>query len=150
MTEQAEEVGYYLLETGLRLRAPGLQSTDEHIFSSTTRSAENALIQGFGMLTVTALNRFQQAIEDDGMDNDVVIIMSIHDANYGYCTNTPEVISWVNEHLIMEMTKDFYPDQDIKLKAELEIGRCWAEHTTIPNNATIEVIQEVLDTWKDQ
>ena len=145
MTESAEETGYYLIETGLKLRAPGLQSADEHIVGSTERSAENALIQGFGMLTVTAMNRLQKLIESEGMEDDVVIIMNIHDAIYGYCTDTPEIIKWLNENLITVMVEDFYEDQDIKLKAEMDIGYTWKQQITLNNGATIEDIQKVLN-----
>ena len=144
MTDAAVATGYYEIETGLKLRAPGLQSTDEHVVGATERSAENALIQGFGMLTVIAMNKLQDAIEAEGMEDDVVVTMNIHDAIYGYCTDSPEVIKWLNEKLVDVMVEDFYDGQDIKLKAEMDIGYNWKQQKTLKNNCSLEDIIEVL------
>ena len=133
-----------MIETGLKLRAPGLDSTDEAMVEKTKRSATNALIQGFGMLTVKAINKLQAIIEEEGMQERVIIINTIHDAIYGYVREDVEVIKWLNEKLIMVMTEDFYEGQDIKLLAELDIGPSWEYQYTLENNASIESIEEVL------
>ena len=150
MTDFANKNGYYLIETGLKLRAPGLQSLDEHIVSATERSAENALIQGFGMLTVRAMNKLQIAIEEAGMEDDITIIMNIHDAIYGYCTDDVKIIKWLNEKLVEVMVEDFYEGQDIKLKAEMDIGYSWKQQHTLDNNCSLEDIEEVLKACKEE
>ena len=150
MTDAAEETGHYLIETGLKLRAPGLQSLDEHVVGSTERSAENALIQGFGMLTVIAMNKLQVIIEEENMEDKVVIIMNIHDAIYGYCDDDVSVIKWLNEKLVEVMVEDFYEGQDIKLKAEMDIGYTWKQQKTLDNGTTLEDIIEILKECKEE
>jgi len=149
-TEFAEQHGYYLIETGLKLRAPGLQSLDDVIVGSTMRSAENALIQGFGMLTVSAMTRLQHLIESEGDVDKVHITLTIHDAIYGYCADDVETIAWLNKTLIKCMVEDFYANQDIKLKAELDIGYSWKQQKTLSNNASNEDIAELLQECKEE
>ena len=143
-TIEAIKNGYYMIETGLKLRAPGLDSTDEAMVEKIKRSATNALIQGFGMLTVKAINKLQAIIEEDEMQEKVIIINTIHDAIYGYAENTIETVEWLNEKLIEVMTEDFYEGQDIKLLAELDIGPSWKYQHTLKNGASREEIKTTL------
>jgi hypothetical protein len=42
------------------------------------------------------------------------------------------------------MTKDFMEDQIVPLTAEAEIGYNWADLISLPNNASVELIEEKL------
>jgi len=149
MTEAATKCGYYTIETGLRLRAPGLQSIDDKIVEKTKRSATNALIQGFGMLTVKAMNKFQERIEQSGYDSDVQIINTIHDAVYLRVRDNVNTIKWVNNNLIDCMVEDFADGQDIPLEAELDVGYSWVDQRTLPNNCSEEEIENTLNPPSD-
>ena len=149
-TDFAEEHGYYEIETGLKLRAPGLQSIDEQVVAQTKRSAENALLQGFGMMTIRGMNTFQARVEKAGLDNEVIMNLTIHDSVSGGCINDIETIKWVNDNFIECMTADFVKNPSIPLAAELDIGFSWDCLTQIPNNASVEEISKVLEECKEE
>jgi DNA polymerase-1 len=144
-TEEAEDTGYYTIETGLRLKAPGLQSLDETVVEKTVRSATNALFQGFGTLTIDSMNAFQAKIEEEGMDSKVQMVNTIHDAIYQYVDEDPEIIKWTNDTLMSIMCKDFVADQSIPLLANLDIGKDWKHQTEIANNCEVDEIIAVLN-----
>jgi len=148
-TSEAEDSGYYTIENGLRLKAPGLQSLDETVVEKTIRSATNALFQGFGMLTVESMNRFQKQIEDANMDLKVQMVNTIHDAIYLYIEDNAKTIKWVNDVLMDIMCKDFIKDQDIPLEAELDIGYSWIQQITIANEEVVDAITAVLTECKE-
>jgi len=143
-TTEAEEDGYYSIENGLRLKAPGLLSLDQVVVEKTMRSATNALFQGFGMLTVESMNKFQQQIEDADMHFRVQMINTIHDAVYLYVEDDADTIKWVNDTLMPTMCTEFVDGQDIPLEAELDIGYSWLQQVTIANGVDTDNIASVL------
>ena len=113
------------------------------------RTANNAISQSYGMLTVISGSRFQELIERSPYKYDVFLINNIHDAIYLLVKNDPEVVKWVNENLINTMCIMDEPkliDAPVKLEAELDIGKSWDKQVTLKNNISIEEIKEQLDT----
>ena len=83
-------------------------------------------------------------IDDIGYQEDVKVISTIYDSIYFEVTNDPKIIKWVNDNLINTMLVDFMEEQTVINEAESDIGFNWAEMLTIPNNATIECIEDTL------
>jgi len=141
--------GYYVTPYGLKVRAPEINAMDESKAQSAIRTAQNTLFQGTGAMTmIDSLNRFQNLIEENGYDEDVILITTIHDSVYMYIREDTAIIKWVNENLIREMVKDLFPNQLISNDAELDIGYAWSQHETISKTATEAEIAEVLTRLK--
>lgn len=130
---------------GLIIRCPELLAEEQHVAEKAGRSVCNALIQGLsGQLMVKAINRIQARIELEGLDDDIQLVTTIHDAVYAYVRRDNEIIKRANEIIISEMVKDYKEDQMVKNLANLDIGEHWADQNEIPNNATVEAINNVL------
>lgn len=139
------ELGYYVTDAGLKIRCKELQSPDEFVVSKFSRSLSNAATQGpAGMLTIKALMAFQKRIEDANLDNDVIIMNTIHDAIYMYIKDDPMTIKWANKHLIECMTADYTKNQEVPLAANLDVGYSWKDQRELPNNASIAEIESIL------
>ena len=150
-TALAKKRGYYLTPYGLKVRAPEVNAPDETRAQSAIRTAQNTLFQGTGAMTmIDSLNRFQQLIEKEKYDNDVILVITIHDSVYMFIKEDPKIIKWANENLIREMVKDLFPNQLISNDAELDIGYAWSHHETISKNATEEEIAETLARLKEK
>jgi len=144
--EKAKAQGFINGAFGLKLRTPGIRSRDRIKVSSEGRSLNNMTIQSYGLLMNRAGIGFQEAIENDGMINEVLLINQIHDALYGLVRNTPENVKWLNDNLIKCMVEDYVPNQEIKLEAELDIGPSWDIQHTIKNGVSVEEIKKVLES----
>ena len=150
IAEQAKIDGYGITPFGLKIRATQLQSMDDTVASQAMRSLTNAVYQGpAGMLTVKAMNKIQQRIEEKGYDNDIVIFNTIHDAIYAYVRDDLEILKWYNDNLIECMTEDYKEDQVLKLKANLDVGFNWADQRELPNNCSTKTIEKILKENKD-
>ena len=59
----------------------------------------------------------------------------------------PEVIKWLNDHLVPIMSQDFIPDQVVKNSCDLCIGTSWADYegNQLPYDASVEYITSILD-----
>jgi DNA polymerase-1 len=131
---------------GLKIRCPELLSDESYIVEKAERSYCNALIQGLsGQLMVKAINRIQSKIEEQGLENDIIIFLTIHDAIYLQVRKDVEVIKIANELVISEMIKDYKEDQLVDNKAELDFGFDWRQQETLKNNATTEEITEFIN-----
>ena len=140
----AKRQGYVTGAFGLKLRTPGINSTDSGKASAEGRSLNNMTIQSYGLLTTRASIWFNERIELDGMTNDVLLINNIHDAIYVECKNNIEVVQWVNKNLIECMTVDYKENQLIKLTAELDIGTSWDKQKTIANDISDAELSSIL------
>lgn len=109
------------------------------------RTLHNATIQFWSVLTLLAISKMHEEIDKQGYQNDVFCIATIYDSIYYCVRDDAETIKWVNDTLIPIMVKDFLIDQTVPNTAELDVGTNWSDLTTIPNNATLEYIQEILD-----
>jgi len=155
IVEFASRHGYIDLAFGLRIRTPILAKTI--VGSSKTpyeadaegRSANNAVTQSWGQLTTRAITAFERDLESSPYQLDIFIANTIHDAIYLIVRNTPEVVKWVNDHLIKAMEWNDDPkikSNDVPMCAELEIFYpSWAEANAVPNNASLNDISEILE-----
>jgi DNA polymerase I-like protein with 3'-5' exonuclease and polymerase domains len=108
------------------------------------RTLANATCQFWSILTALVINKMHVLIDQIGYQEDVKVISTIYDSIYFEVTNDPKIIKWVNDNLIATMLVDFMEDQTVVNEAESDIGFNWAEMLTIPNNATVECIEDTL------
>lgn len=111
------------------------------------RTLSNATIQYWSILTLLAINEMHRRIDEAGLQNDVICTSTIYDSVYYVTKRDPQTIKWVNDNLIECMVKDFMPDQTVPNDSACEIGPSWADLTEIPNSASIEQIQQILDKF---
>jgi DNA polymerase-1 len=147
------ENGYVKCAFGLRLRTPilartilGKRSTPYEAMSE-GRSASNAVSQSWGMLMNRALIATENQLQGSGYEQDIYMANTIHDAGYFIIRNKPDVIKWLNDTLIKEMSWNGHPSihsENVLMEAELDIGKSWDKQYTLHNNATIEEIEAFL------
>jgi len=142
----AKANGYIELAFGLTLKTPRINSRDGGIQSGESRSASNAATQSYGTLMNRAFIEFQERIESHGMTGKVKLINTIHDAVYMLIKDDVDTVAWVNKHLIecMEWQEDEKLKSNVKIGAELDIGKDWAHCVTLPNWCSDDYIKEVL------
>lgn len=110
------------------------------------RTLHNATIQFWSILTILAINELHRRIDAANLSSDIKVIATIYDSIYLEVRKTPTLIKWANDNLIDCMTTPFMANQRIPNTAESDIGLNWAELHRIPNGASLEHIQSVLDT----
>lgn len=139
--------GYIELAFGLQLKTPKINSKDSGIQSSEVRSSSNAATQSYGMLMNRAFIEFLGRVKASKYKHDIKLINTIHDAVYLLIRDDAEVIHWVNENLVecMLWQEDPVLVSEIKMGAELDVGRDWAYCYTLPNGVSRESIQEFLN-----
>lgn len=127
--------GYIELAFGLQLKTPRIHSKDNGVQSSEVRSSSNAATQSYGMLMNRAFIEFLDRLKASEFKNDVKLINTIHDAVYLLIREDAEVIKWVNDNLVdcMLWQEDPKLESEIKMGAELDLGRDWAHCYTLPN-----------------
>lgn len=108
------------------------------------RTLNNASIQSFSAITLIAGAQFTELAKSQDMHNKAKVFNEIYDAIYVEADNNPETIKWVNDNLIPLMIQQYLEQEDIPNAAECDIGFNLAEMQTIPNNASIEQIEETL------
>lgn len=148
----AQQHGYAECAFGLRLQTPRIKSFDSGVKSGEERSSNNAVTQSWGMLTNRAIAEFDQRVESAGLTKDVKLINTIHDSIYMLIREDAELIAWVNKNLVECMQWQEHPtiQSDVKMMANLEIGRSWKQQIELENGATLEDIQSVLDGLDDE
>ena len=130
--------GYIHLGLGCRLYSSDPRT---HI-----RTLNNATVQFWSILTLIAINELNYRIHEDGLEDHVQVTSTIYDSIYAQNTKHPEVIKWVNDNLIEVMCVQYLENETIHNVAQGEIGPTWAELTKVPNNASIEEIEAILET----
>lgn len=142
----AKKNGYIELAFGLQLKTPRINSNDGAIQSSEARSASNAATQSYGMLMNRAFIELLERLEHSEYKYDVKIINTIHDAVYLLVKEDINVINWVNHNLVecMEWQDDPKLLSDVKIGAELDIGKDWGHCVTLANNCSLLDIEQAL------
>ena len=105
----------------------------------------NANFQGYSDLTLIAAIKFRQKYLADGNPHNILGLNIIHDALYYELNDTPEAVKWVNDNLIACMVPDFLINQTVHLRAEADFGYDQSKMNTVPNNANLTEINEVLN-----
>lgn len=146
--------GYVRCAFGLKLRTPLLKAkydgtyVDDTRAEAEARSSSNATTQSYGMLMNRALIAFRNTVEASEYRHKIRFINTIHDAGYFMVKNEPEVIKFINDELIKEMQwqdDEYLQSNEVKLGAELDIGKSWDKQFTLKNNVDLETIKEFLD-----
>lgn len=138
MLKTASEQGYIHLGLGFNLH------TDDP--ERDIRTLNNATCQVWSILTALTINKLHQLIDTEGLQDDIKVTSTIYDSIYFIVRKDPEIIEWLNNHIIPIMQQDFMEDQIVHNSADLEIGLNWATLHKLSHNASLEEIQQVLDT----
>lgn len=153
----AYEHGYVECAFGLRLRTPLLRKSVRRkknqapAIEAEERSAVNAVTQSWGMLinrtAIAIMNDLLYRPDDDTPEVGAILPMNtIHDAIYFLVRDDPQSIKWLNDHLIAEMEWNEHPaikSDEVPMAADMTIGLTWADQFSLPNNASIEEIEEI-------
>lgn len=155
--DQASKDGYITAAFGLRIRTPLLKQVVRGT-SKTPREAEaegrtagNALGQSWCLLNSRAYNEFMAKVRKHPKYRLLVrLIAQIHDAGYMLVRDDLATIHFVNTHLVKAVEWQDHPDiyhPEVKLGGKLSIfWPSWREEIEIPNHATEEQIQKVIET----
>lgn len=114
------------------------------------RTLNNASIQSFSAITLIAGAQFNELVKSEHKQNEVKLFNMVYDAIYIEADLNAHTIKWVNDNLIPLMTQQYLEQEDIPNAAECDIGFNLAETFTLPNNASIEQIEEVLIKLQDK
>jgi len=136
--------GYVNLAFGGRLRTPILSQVVygdimPYKAQEEKRSAGNALMQSYCMLTVRAMTKFMELVWKSEYKYDIKPIATIHDSIYLLVRNNVGCLKWVNDNLIKVMGWTGLPELQhpiIDLPSILEIYPNWAKPIKLDNDAT--------------
>ena len=131
-----EEHGFIHLNWGLKLYSDNPEKD--------IRTLNNSTMQSYSDLTQIAGVEFDKVLKQSLYQSDIHLVNIIHDCLYYEITDSIEVIKYINDTLPPIMCKPFVIDQSLNLKAEIDIGPSLAHCVTLPNNASIEEIQNKL------
>ncbi|MEA2037092.1 MAG: DNA polymerase [Nanoarchaeota archaeon] len=149
------EHGYIECAFGLRLRTPIIgrcvlgNSKTPYVAAAEVRSANNSVTQSWGMLLNRAAIATNNRIIEAGLENDILPVNLIHDAEYFIVRNDPKIIKFLNDTLIEEMEWNDYDkirSKDVPMTAELEIGKDWSKQITLKNYISEEEIIKQIAT----
>lgn len=101
------------------------------------RTLNNACCQFWSILSLLTINKINQLINENNLEDDIEVVSSIYDSIYFHVTKDPIIIKWLNDKLIPIITKDFLEDMIVHNEAELEVGFNWADTVPISNNASV-------------
>ena len=155
--------GYCVLAYDNKLKTPALQasilgsSVTPQRVSDEMRTAGNAMIQSYGMLTSFAMLRLWKDIIENNMLDKVRIVNQIHDAIYCMCRNDWNTLEWLNRHLVSAMVNE---KDDVLCTAEDTTGiglaadmmiyyPSWAHELELPNNIEIPELKKLIKSYKE-
>jgi hypothetical protein len=113
------------------------------------RTLVNGTSQFWSILTLLAINKLHQHIEDNNLHDRILVTSTIYDAIYLECDSDPSLVKWVNDTLVPIMLHPYLTSEVIHNEAELEVGLDWASTKLIPNNATLEQITTLMDSLNE-
>lgn len=158
--QQAAKDGYVEVAFGLRVRTPLLKQSvygaKSMIYKAQKegRTAGNALGQSYGLLNNRAAVAFFKRVWVGPYKESILPVALIHDAIYILIKDDLEIVEWANKALIEEMSWQDLPEiqhPTVKLGAELDIYYpTWADTLTLPNNASQELIKELVGDYLDK
>lgn len=145
---------------GLRVRTPtlkhsvqGLSVTPREV-EAEGRTAANAAVQGYGMLTVRAIKAFMEKVRNSPYRTKIKVCNIIHDAAYFLIEDDIDVVLWLNENLVKEFQWQDDPaiaHPDVHLGGELSIFfPDWSHELTIPNHCSREELLSLVDGFLDK
>ena len=145
----AEKEGEVHLGLGWSLKTESAKSNDRCIAAAAKRTAANAVVQFWDILTLLALVDFQKQVEVAGYVDKVLIHATVYDSIYLEVFDEIDIITWVNKTLtkcmvgaLKYMEKDVQKPPPIELAANAELGESWVSLVEYENNDTKEVIEQ--------
>jgi DNA polymerase-1 len=112
------------------------------------RTVANASVQYWSILTLLAVSKIHQLIDEDSMEARIMVTSTIYDAIYFEIDKDPEVVKWLNDRIIPIMATDFMPNQIVPNDCDLCIGSSWADYDNyhLPHNASLEEITTIINS----
>lgn len=157
--KQASKDGYISAAFGLRVRTPLLKqvilgtSKTPNEAAAEGRTAGNALGQSWGLLNSRAASAFLKKVRASKFKYDIMPCAQIHDAQYYLIRNSVDVLKFVNDTLIEEVSWQNDPliyHDTVKISGTLSVFYpTWANHVDIPNNASKEDIIKIIKEYKE-
>jgi len=138
---QVQQHGWLHLNWGLKLFSDDAKRD--------IRTLNNSTMQCYSNLTQIAAVEFDKLYKQSKFRDDIKLVNIVHDCLYYEITDSLECIKYFNDNLPKVMCKQFVNDQEMGIKAEIDIGPSLAKCVTLPNNATAEQINELLLKLKD-
>ena len=138
---QAAKHGWIHLNWGLKLFTNNAKKD--------IRTLNNSTMQSYSNLTQIAAVEFDKMYKQSILAQHIKLVNIVHDCLYYEVTNDLGVIKNINDHLPPIMCAQFVTNQELQIKAEIDIGPSLAHCVTIPNNADIATIQAKLATLKE-
>lgn len=142
---QAKIDGYVTGAFGLRVRTPmllGAGSKLTNLQAAESRTAGNALGQGWGLLNNRAMNAVLKRVDEAGLTDSIYPIASVHDACYYMIKNDAEIITWFNKVVTEEAKWQNHPIIEhplVGLEGQLDLFfPSWATPLTLPEDLNQE------------
>ena len=158
--DQAVIDGYVTVAFGLRVRTPKLvqvvrgNSKTPREAEAEGRTAGNAMGQSWCLLNSRAGSEFMGTVRKSDYRLSIRPCAQIHDAQYFLVRDDIEAIQFANHHLVKAVQWQEHPDIAhplVKLGGKLGIFYPnWVTEITLPNGATTEEIQSVVQTHLDE
>ena len=143
--KEATVNGYVTGAFGLRVRTPmliGAGSKLTNLQAAESRTAGNALGQGWGLLNNRAMNAVLKRVDEAGLTESIYPIAAIHDACYYMIKNDAEIITWFNKVVTEEARWQNHPDIAhplVGLEGQLDLYfPSWATPLTLPEKLNQE------------
>lgn len=147
--------GYAELAFGFRIRAPLLKATVHgsrqqiRAAAGEGRTVGNAFGQSYGMLNNRSMIAFMRKVWESPYVYDIMPIAPIHDASYYIIKDDPDVLKFVNDHLIEEMEWQDLPEiwhDKVRIGAELDVFYPdWKHAITLKNRWSKKEILDHID-----
>lgn len=128
--------GYIHLGLGCRLYS---DSPDSDI-----RTLHNATVQFWSILTLIAINELNYRIDQNNLSDQIAVCSTIYDSIYLYVKQDAKTVKWLNDNAVEILCLQYLTKQIVPNEAEGEIGHNWADMLKIPNHASVEEIEEIL------
>lgn len=147
--------GYIELPYGLRLwtvldyfNKSSYRHTDPRTLNKEYKTVCNAFTQSWGILMNRALIATENRLKSSPYGLDIHILNTVHDAGYFLVKLDARCIKELNDILISEMSfnnmEGLY-DSNVPITAEMDIGYNLYDVITVPNNAELFEIQQILN-----
>ena len=157
LIERAGKQGYITGAFGLRVRTPalkrsvqGLKVTPREV-EAEGRTAGNAAVQSFGMLTSRAIKAFMEKVRNSPYRTKIKVCNQIHDAAYFLVDDDIDIVLWLNENLVKEFQWQDDPaiaHPDVHLGGELSIfWPDWSHECCVSNGCNKEELLNLVDEF---
>jgi hypothetical protein len=108
------------------------------------RTIFNSASQFWSILMLISMAEIHQRVVESNLEDSIAGSATVYDSGYFIVDENPEVIKWLNDTLIPIMTRQWIVDEVVHNEAAIDIGKSWADLTKVPNNASLEEIEEII------